>query len=71
MLYGRKIVSMNLLEMTKEQKLEELKKSRLRMEEETMGNAPLMVNDPIDDDKSYLEFIVEGYELDASESGAV
>ena len=56
--------SMNLLEMSKEQRLMEIKAAKSRMEEERMGN------DPITKEANYLDFIVAGYESDKSEGEA-
>jgi len=56
--------SMNLLTMSPEEKLKEIRAAKARIAEEHMGN------DPVSDDADYLDFIIEGYEMDKAESEA-
>jgi len=57
-------LSMNLLSMTDEQKLQEIRKVKAQIAEEKISNAPVS-------EETYLDFIVKGYELDKNEGGIV
>ncbi|MCL2577480.1 MAG: hypothetical protein FWE27_05455 [Defluviitaleaceae bacterium] len=59
-------VGMNLLIMTEKQKREEIQKANARTVDGHMGNDPLYN----EEEKSYLDFIIEGYELKQHESEA-
>jgi len=63
-MFSEREVSMNLLQMSQEERLKAIRAAGARIAEEHMGNAP------ISEEANYLDFIIEGYESDRSESGA-
>lgn len=64
-MHTKKEMSMNLMKMSPEERLAEIRAAKARMEEE------LMDNDPITNEADYLDFIIEGYAPSESEAQKV